>query len=268
MARDDVDVVSMAGPNFLHREVGVAIAEAGKHLWIEKPAGRTSQETAEIAAAVDAAGVQSAAGFNYRNAPAVEWAKELVDSRVGWDGSSRSRCASSPTTRRTPTAACPGATSTSSPAAACSATWSATRPTWPRSSRATSPSWSWTRAGSSPSGRKVEGAGSHFSRGGGELGPVENEDYVGALLRFESGARGTLVSSRTAVGEQCTYGIAVHGDRGAFAWDFRRMGELQVCLDQDFQDAAYSTVYVDRRHGRPPRSSRPVGSRSATTTSR
>jgi hypothetical protein len=33
------------------------------------------------------------------------------------------------------------------------------------------------------------------------------------------------------VGEQCTYGIEVHGSRGALSWDFRRMGELQT-LDE------------------------------------
>jgi predicted dehydrogenase len=55
---------------------------------------------------------------------------------------------------------------------------------------------------------------------------------------------GTLEASRTAVGEQCTYRIEVHGDRGALGWDFQRMGELRLCLDQDFQDASYVTRYV------------------------
>ena len=82
---------------------------------------------------------------------------------------------------------------------------------------------------------------------GGERGPVENEDYVSALLRFAGGARGILESSRVAVGEQCTYGIEVHGDRGALGWDFRRMGELRVCLDRDYTDAAYATRFVDAR---------------------
>jgi predicted dehydrogenase len=90
----------------------------------------------------------------------------------------------------------------------------------------------------------VTGAASHFSRGGGPRGRVENEDYAAALLRFVGGARGTLEACRTAVGEQCTYGIEVRGDRGALAWDFRRMGELRACLDQDFQDASYVTRYV------------------------
>ena len=34
-----VEAVSVTAPNALHREIGVAVAEAGKHLWIEKPVG-------------------------------------------------------------------------------------------------------------------------------------------------------------------------------------------------------------------------------------
>ena len=37
----DVAAVSITAPNFLHREIGVAMAEAGKHIWIEKPVGLT-----------------------------------------------------------------------------------------------------------------------------------------------------------------------------------------------------------------------------------
>src|SRR5919107_319652 len=55
VARDDIDVVCVAGPNFTHRDVAVAAAKAGKHLWLEKPAGRNLQETQEIAAAVGGA---------------------------------------------------------------------------------------------------------------------------------------------------------------------------------------------------------------------
>ena len=58
---------------------------------------------------------------------------------------------------------------------------------------------------------------------GGERGPVENEDYVSALLRFAGGARGVLESSRVAVGEQCTL-----RDRGA-----RRPGRAGLGLPPD-----------------------------------
>ena len=68
----------------------------------------------------------------------------------------------------------------------------------------------------------------HARATGGELGPVENEDYVSCLLRFASGARGVLEASRVAVGEQNNYGFEIHGTKGAVFWDFRRMGELGV----------------------------------------
>ncbi len=73
IARDGIDLVSITGPNFIHRDVAVAAAEAGKHIWIEKPAGRHAGETRDIRDAVVAAGVQSAAGFNYPTPPRSNW---------------------------------------------------------------------------------------------------------------------------------------------------------------------------------------------------
>ena len=84
----------------------------------------------------------------------------------------------------------------------------------------------------------------HARATGGELGPVENEDYVSSLLRFASGARGTLEASRVAVGEQNNYGFEIHGTKGAVFWDFRRMGELGVSTGTAYQDQPVSTVYV------------------------
>ena len=79
-----VEAVSITVPNFLHREIGVAMAEAGKHIWIEKPVGLTSDDARAVAGAAERAGVQGTVGFNYRNAPAVAAARELVASgRLG-----------------------------------------------------------------------------------------------------------------------------------------------------------------------------------------
>ena len=94
------------------------------------------------------------------------------------------------------------------------------------------------------------GAVSHFQTAtGAPKGPVGNEDQVSALLRFASGSRGLLSSSRVAVGDQCAYGFEVRGETGAVSWDFRRMGELQVCAGQGYQDAAWQTRYVSRTDG-------------------
>ncbi len=56
LAHPDVDVVSICAPNFLHAEIGIAAAKAGKHFWIEKPVGRSYTETAAIEAAATDAG--------------------------------------------------------------------------------------------------------------------------------------------------------------------------------------------------------------------
>jgi predicted dehydrogenase len=50
----------VTGPNFIHRHVAIAAAEAGKHVWVEKPAGRNAAETQAISDAVRANNVQSA----------------------------------------------------------------------------------------------------------------------------------------------------------------------------------------------------------------
>lgn len=246
--RDDLDVVSVCGPNFVHREVGVAVAESGRHLWIEKPAGTCVEDTEAILAAVRAAGVKSAVGFNYRNAPAVEVARQIVAS--GWLGEVETvdvrllaDYSAHPdgvlSWRFDPRYAGTGVLGDLAShgfdlarhvggervgeireLVADQATFIAERPA-------------------------ITGTVSHFARGGdGPRGRVGNEDQVSALLRFDSGAHGTLFASRVAVGEQCAYGIEVRGTRGAVAWDFRRMGELRTCLDQDFQDAAWQTRLV------------------------
>ncbi len=244
LARDDLDLVSVTGPNFVHREVAVAAAQAGRHLWVEKPAGRNAAETREIAAAVRAAGVQSAVGFNYRNAPAVERARQLIaDGRLGTVEHLTIRLladyAAHPdaglTWRFDRAQAGTGVLgdlvshgvdlaehllgTPITDLVADRATFLTTRP-------------------------RVDPTADRSAAASGERGPVENEDYVGALLRFGGGARGVLEASRVAVGEQCTYTVEVHGDRGALAWDFRRMGELRSALDQDYVDAAYATRFV------------------------
>lgn len=244
IASDDVDIVSVTGPNFIHAEVGVAAARAGKHLWVEKPAGRSAAETRSIADAAAAAGVHSAVGFNYRNAPAVGHARRLIaEGRIGEITHARFQMlgdyAAHPdgahTWRFTRELSGSGvigdlgshgvdlAEYLLGPLTAVMAQDATFIPARPTSS----------------------GAASHFSRGGGgPLKEVENEDYVSMLLSFGSGARGMLEASRASVGEQNAYGFVIHGRTGALAWDFRRMGELRVCLDQDYQSASWSTLLI------------------------
>ncbi|MFJ9537339.1 Gfo/Idh/MocA family protein [Streptomyces sp. NPDC101225] len=239
-----VRAVSITAPNFLHREIGVAMAEAGKHIWIEKPVGLDAADARAVADAVAHAGVQGAVGFNYRNAPAVETARALIASgEIGRVTHVRVRLfsdyAAHPESALTwryekerGGSGVLGDLASHGADLACfllgdiESLMADTAVFIPRRARPTGATAGHTRAA------------------GGELGPVENEDYVGCLLRFASGARGVLEACRVSVGEQNNYGFEVHGTEGALLWDFRRMNELGVSRGTHYQDQPVSTVYV------------------------
>ncbi|MEU8928331.1 Gfo/Idh/MocA family oxidoreductase [Streptomyces sp. NPDC048409] len=244
-----VHAVSVTAPNFLHREIGVAMAEAGKHLWIEKPVGLSAADAGAVADAVAKAGVQGTVGFNYRNAPAVAYARDLVASgELGTVTHVRIRLLSD-------YAAHPDG----------ALTWR-----YERARGGTGVLGDLASHGVDlarfllgeisalaadtavfiPERARPTGAtAGHTLATGGALGPVENEDYVSCLLRFASGARGVLEACRVSVGEQNNYGFEVHGTRGAVFWDYRRMGELGVSRGTSYQDQPVATVFVGPGHG-------------------
>ena len=73
-----VDVVDITTPNHLHAQMAIAAAEAGKHVYCEKPLANNSVDAARIVAAVEKAGVTSIVGFNYLKNPAQAFARQLI----------------------------------------------------------------------------------------------------------------------------------------------------------------------------------------------
>jgi predicted dehydrogenase len=256
LADPDVDVVSICAPNMLHREIGVAAAQAGKPFWIEKPVGRDAAETAQVAAAAREAGVTTSIGYNYRHVHAVERVRELIAAgRLG---------------RITNVRAVFFNSYAAEPNGALS--------------------WRFRRAeaGSGALGDLLShvvdlmqyvvapitevssllstvytqrpilpmGSDTHFAViENGELGEVENDDYVAALVRFgagsagagtagagTAGAVGTLEASRVSVGPECALGFEIYGTDGSATWNFEQMNELRLCLGQGGPDRGYTTV--------------------------
>lgn len=81
---DEIDVVVVVTPNFLHKDMVIAAAEAGKAIICEKPLAMNSLEASEMVAAVEKAGVPSCVSFCYRRNPSVALFKQLVDeNRIG-----------------------------------------------------------------------------------------------------------------------------------------------------------------------------------------
>ena len=225
----DVSVVNITAPNHLHLDIVRTAAAAGKHIFCEKPVGRSPAETAEIARAAAEAGVLTWVGYNYRWAPLVQHTRSLIaDGILGDITHYRGRFFAG----------------------------YASHPDGVLS-------WRFRRedAGSGALGdlmshvtdmahllagpiRRVvgqkaliiedrpvapAGEGTHFSVGTGrQREPVTNEDYAGALVEFENGALGTFEVCRVIQGTKCQMAFEIHGTKGAVRWDFERMNELQL----------------------------------------
>src|SRR5512141_982609 len=87
IARDDIQIVDICAPGWMHAEIAIAALEAGKHVLVEKPLANTLAEAeamADTARSARERGVQSMIGFNYRRVPALALAKELIaEGRLG-----------------------------------------------------------------------------------------------------------------------------------------------------------------------------------------
>ncbi len=77
--RDDIDVIDVATPTNLHKEIAIAAVKAGKHVFCEKPMSMSAQESREMLEAAEKAGVVHMLGHNYRRVPAIALAKKMID---------------------------------------------------------------------------------------------------------------------------------------------------------------------------------------------
>jgi len=245
----EVDVVFIAAPNAMHVELIEAAAQAGKDVFCEKPVGGTPAETARAERAGRNAGVISGVGYNYRWAPLVRYAAQLVaDGRLGsvqhYRGRFFSMYGSDPmgllswrflvhegghgVTTDLMSHSLDLAHMLVGPIARVVGTTE-------------------TFIGERP--LPVPGAGTHYGRGrpGDPVGEVTNEDYAGMLCVFENGARGSFEAGRTLLGPESQMAFDLHGSDGAIGWNLERMNELQLYLATDELHSGYTTVYGGER---------------------
>ena len=75
-----IDVIDVATGNDAHFQVSLDAINAGKHVLCEKPVNRDARETQRLADLAKSKGVKTKLGFTFRYAPAVQMAKDLIDS--------------------------------------------------------------------------------------------------------------------------------------------------------------------------------------------
>ena len=82
--RKDIDAVFIATPVYLHKEMAVAALEVHKHVYLEKPLGRTPEEVAAVMQAVKSSRGQLQLGFQLRYDPPRRSAVEHIhDGGIG-----------------------------------------------------------------------------------------------------------------------------------------------------------------------------------------
>jgi predicted dehydrogenase len=235
MERDDIDVIDITAPTGMHEELAVAAAAAGKHITCEKPVGISPEATAVIEKAARDAGAITGCGYNYRWAPMVQYTRQLIaEGRLGALTHYRGRFFTMYgrdrlgllSWRFKQDEAGFGAL-----ADIMSHTIDMAQFLCGPIKRVVSVKEIFVKERPLP----TPGRGTHYDRGkpGDPTGEVTNEDYVGALVEFENGVRGTLEADRSIFGPQSQMAFEMNGSKGAAYWDHEKLNQLQLYLPEE-----------------------------------
>ena len=82
LERDDIDAVTVATPNFLHREMAVASARAKKHILVEKPIATSVKEADEMVKSAGKNRVILMVEQTFRFMPVTQKARDLLKKGV------------------------------------------------------------------------------------------------------------------------------------------------------------------------------------------
>jgi predicted dehydrogenase len=238
IARPDIDVVDICTPGDSHADIAVAAAEAGKHILCEKPLANTLPEAERMLAAVTAAGVVHMVCHNYRRAPAVALARRLLEEgQLGHIYHYRGVYLQD---------------------------W-IVDPQFPRVWRLEK-----SKAGSGALGDiashsidlarhlvgEITEVAGHLQTfiterplpGSVETAPVDVDDAALSLLKFESGAVGTVEATRLALGRKNYNSFEVNGSKGSLAFNLERMNELELYFEEGPQSGFRTVQVTDAQH--------------------
>ncbi len=79
LRRRDIDVVSIALPNYLHAKVALDALKAGKHVMLDKPMATSARDAAKLVAEAKKQGVLLMVGQNFRFNQETQMARHIVE---------------------------------------------------------------------------------------------------------------------------------------------------------------------------------------------
>ena len=229
LADERVDVVHLATPNHLHHPQAKAVLAAGKHCVCEKPLALTSEQSAELVELAEASGLVHATNFNIRFYPQVQQACAVAradDLGALWNvhGGYLQDWLLLPTDWNWRLDPAQGGALRA--VGDIGSHWldlvefvTGLRVTEVVADLATT----------IPVRRRPRGEVETFAAAADverEDVPMATEDLANVLLRFDTGARGSLVVSQVSAGRRNSLRVELDGASGALAWDSERAEEL------------------------------------------
>lgn len=244
--REDIDIVDVCTPTYLHKDIVVAAAAQGKQIFCEKPIALNFAEAKEMYEAAEKAGVLHYLNHNYRRTPAIAFAKQLIqEGKIGqifhWRGTYLQDWITDPNfpltwhLQKKFAGAGPHYDLNShsvdlarylvgevKAVSAMMKTFVAERPL------------------------PGQGAGTFKSgAAGSETGKVTVDDAAFMVAEFENGALGAFESSRFASGRKNYNYFEIYGSKGSLAFDLERMNELQFLdLSDPPDEQGFRTILV------------------------
>jgi predicted dehydrogenase len=233
--RDDIDVVDIACPTFLHFEIAMAAAKAGKAIFCEKPFTLTLEQAERLAAEVERRGVVNYLNHNYRRCPAIGQAKAMIEAgELGrifhWRGAYLQSWIMDPdfplTWQLREEAAGAG-------------------PHWDLNSHSVDlarylvgdvkavNAMTTQFIGERPLPDEAASGAFQAGEGRGDKARVTVEDAAFMLAEFENGALGSFEASRFATGRKNFNFFEISGEKGALAFNLERMNELQFLRNSE-----------------------------------
>ncbi|MCL1949849.1 MAG: Gfo/Idh/MocA family oxidoreductase [Turicibacter sp.] len=254
----EIDIISICTPNDSHAEIAIAALKAGKHVLCEKPMSNSFEDAktmAEAAIVAKEKGIKSMCAYQYRRIPAIVFAKQLIEEgKIGKLLNIRGQYLQS---------------------------WSAD-PNSPLS-------WRFQKkvSGVGTTGdiathviditqylagditdvvsqvstfipqRPVQECGVDLLGtvkipGDAKLADVDVDDESSFLVKFKSGAVGSIEATRNAWGRNNFLTLEIHGTKGSIVFNYERLNELQVCFSDSPDDRrGFTTIYTGPLHPYP-----------------
>jgi predicted dehydrogenase len=239
MERDDIDLIDICSPGDAHKSQAIAAAEAKKVVFCEKPLANTLKEAEAMLEAVKKNRVIHMICHNYRRAPAVTLAKQMIEAgEIGDIFHYRGTYLQD---------------------------W-IVDPMFPRVWRLQK-----SVAGSGALGdiashsidlarylvgeiTEVSGLLKTFIKerpmpdNKKQTGKVDVDDAALSLVKFRSGAIGSIEGTRFATGRKNYNRFEINGSKGSVVFDLERMNELEVYKEEGANSGFRTVLATDASH--------------------